>query len=147
MINPQEASRAWKYLTDSCDKIQDPVLRQSYLAVFKQRAIQEWGFCPDNTNIKPKEYTENDLPPLERFMYDKLQSALEYGVWERDEELEKENLRYMKYLIDKGYTFWDLPKEHQNDTIKELYFKALDFWTDEQVEALKSIGQADKKTV
>lgn len=140
MIDPTQASSAWKFLQDQCNKIQDPILRNSYLATFKQKAIEEWGFCPDNTGIKPKEYTADDLPPLERFMYDKLQSALEYGVWERDEALEQENLRAMKNLIDKGWTYWDLPPEQQNDTTYELYSKALELWTDELVEAYKTVG-------
>lgn len=139
MIDPQQASQSWKFLVESCNKIQDPTLRKSYLAAFKQRALEEWGFCPDDTGIKPKEYTADDLPPLERLMYDKLQMAMEYGVWERDEQLEQENIRYMKSLIDKGWTFWDLPEDQQNDTTRELYFKALDLWIDEQASALKSL--------
>ena len=72
-------------------------------------------------------------------IYDKLQMALEYGVWERDEQLEQENIRYMKHLIDKGWTFWDLPEDQQNDTTKELYFKALDLWIEEQTLAIKTL--------
>ena len=138
-VDPVSTAQSWKYIVESCNRIQDPTLRRSYLAVLKQRAIEEWGYCPDDTGIRAKEYSADDLPPLERFMYDKLQAAKDYGVWERDEELEKENLAFMKNWIDQGYTFWDLPPEQQNDTTRELYFKALKKWTDEQKIAIKTL--------
>ena len=139
MIDPQQASTAWKQLVEMCNKIQDPMLKKSYLAAFKQRAIEEWGFCPDTTGIKPKEYTADDLPPMERMLYDKIQVAMDYGVWEKDEQLEQENIRHLKCLIDKGWTFRDLPEEHQNATIYELYLKALDMWLEEQILAIKTL--------
>ena len=136
MLDPMEATRRWKTLLQMLNKISDPMLKESMLAMFRSRAIEDWGFCPDNSG-KVKPYDASMLPPMQSLIYEKLQSCKDYGVWEQDPELDKACLNKMLNLIDRGYTYFDLPDYLQCPTILDLYLKALDIWVEQQEKILK----------
>lgn len=124
MLDPFEATKRWKKLMEYVNKIQDPVLRESFIAMYQERAIKEWGFCPDKTEHQKKK--ENVvLEPWQQEMHDKLQMALEYGVWGKDEQIEKEAKARMRLFIERGGTFDDLPEDLQNQHIAVLYLDTM----------------------
>ena len=56
----QEQVRAWKQLKEMVAKVEDPTLRNAMMAEFRNRAINEWGYCPDDRNA-----TRRDVPALD----------------------------------------------------------------------------------
>ena len=120
MLDPYEATVRWKKIAESVSKIKDPILQESFLAIYKERAIKEWGFCPDKKNYTKKE-EKIVLEPWQQEIYDKLKLAKEYGVWEKDKKTEAEFRIRMKDYITKGGKFSDLPQELQNKYTLDIY--------------------------
>ena len=132
MLDPQEATRRWKTLRATLNSIKDPILRESFLAEYKERAEKEWGFCPDKS-VKSKEYTADMLPPLESLIYAKIQSCKDYGVWEKDEELDRLTFNKMKLFVESGYSYSDLPEHLQCKLMFNLYLDALNSCVDDAI--------------
>lgn len=142
MLDPMEATKRWRFLKESVDKIKDPLLRESILATYQQRAIKEWGFCPDKTEHKKKK-EEIVLEPWQQELHDKIQLALEYGVWDKDEQVMKEAKARMKWFIERGGSLSDLPEDLQNKYTTKLYIDAL---TEDIEILLKNLEDLDKNT-
>ena len=136
MIDPMIASQMWKKIVEYTNKIQDKILRESFLAVYQQRAIEEWGYCPDKTEYKKQEVKIED--PLILEYLDKVKVCIEYGVFVKDEKVEKEALARMRNYIRKGGKYSDLPSDLQNDIIKGLYLDAMIKELDEIGEEIKN---------
>lgn len=140
MLDPMVATTRWKWLKSQVDKIQDPLLRNAFMADFQNRAIREWGYCPENKKFvaEPVEI-EPVLTPAQQEFLDKVRVAIEYGVYNKDEKLERETFARMKMFIDEGHTFYDLPEELQTKGMRELYDRAFDGWLADIDEVIKSI--------
>lgn len=123
MLDPYEATSRWKKILESVSRIQDPILQESFLAIYKERAIKEWGFCPDKKNYTKKE-EKIVLEPWQEEILKKLKTAKEYGVWEKDEKIQVEFKSRMRDFVVSGGKFSDLPPELQNKTILEAYLDA-----------------------
>ena len=124
MLDPYEATNRWKKIVESVSRIQDPILQESFLATYKERAIREWGFCPDKKNYTKKE-EKIVLEPWQQEIHDKLKTAKEYGVWELDEKTQAEFKSRMRDFVVKGGKFSDLPPELQNKHILNGYLDAI----------------------
>lgn len=136
MIDPMIASKMWKQIVEYTDKIQDKILRESILAVYQQQAIKKWAFCPDKKEYKKQEIKIED--PLVLEYLDKIKDCDEYGVFVKDEQVEKEALARMRDYIRKGGKYSDLPTDLQNETIKSLYLDAMIKELDEMGEEIKN---------
>lgn len=126
-ISPFEAACRWKKIQEYTNKITDPILKESILAEYQQRAIDEWGFCPDNKQYKAK---KPDLEPWAEAFLEKVKKAVEYGVFKVDEQVEKEARTRMRMFIEKGGRYSDLPEYLQTPDISVLY-------TDTMIELIK----------
>ena len=128
-LSPLEAATRWKKIQEFTNKITDPVLRESILAEYQQRAIDEWGFCPDGKEHKA---SKPELDPWQEAFLAKIKSAVEYGVFVVDEPTEKEAKARMRDFIEKGGKFSDLPEDLQNQHIAVLYMdtmlELIDIW-------------------
>lgn len=125
MLNPYEASIRWKKILESVNRIQDPILRESFLAIYKERAIKEWRYCPDKKNYAKKE--ENIvLEPWQQEILKKLKLAKEYGVWIKDETTEKGFCIAMLDFVRSGGQLNDIPERLQSPSITKGYLKALE---------------------
>lgn len=138
MIDPMIASQMWKQIVEYTNKIQDKILRESILAVYQQRAIAEWGYCPDKTEYKKQEVKIED--PLVLEYMDKIKDCIEYGVFVKDEQVEKESVARMRDYIRRGGKYGDLPRDLQNETIKNLYLEAMIKEIDEIGEEIKNLS-------
>ena len=121
-ISPFEAATRWKKIQEFTSRIIDPVLKESILAEYQQRAIEEWGFCPDTKKYKRK---KQELEPWQEAFLKKIKSAVEYGVFVVDEQVEKEARARMKQFIEQGNKFSDLPPDLQTTSMCQLYFDVL----------------------
>ena len=120
MLNPFEVAKRWKYIKGQVNNIPDPLLRDAIMADYKNRAIAEWGYCPDNTQYKSiKQIPELDA--YEENLLKRIKMAKEYGYFERDEKIEKEFKARMKEFITKGGKWNDLPKDLQNEFVLKSY--------------------------
>lgn len=122
--------RAWRTIENYLSLISDPFLAAALRYEFTQRAKDEWGFCPGDTQT----YKDNkDIPPLEPWeqeFVDRVNAYLEYGVDTITEEEKRHadavTLNNMIDFINKGYTYWDIPEDIQCESLKEIYDKAFD---------------------
>lgn len=122
MIDAFTAATRWKKITEYTNRIKDPVLKESILAEYQQRAIQEWGFCPDKSNYKPQKI---ELDPWQEQFLKKIKAGMEYGVFIKDEQTFKEARIRMADFIEKGGKFTDLPEDLQNIHIAKLYMDVM----------------------
>lgn len=122
MLDAFEATRRWKEIKSYTDKISDPVLKESIMAEYKARAIKEWGFCPDNTNYKPAQI---ELDDWEQDFLKRIKTSKEYGIFVKDEQVEKEAKIRMRNFIEKGGKYEELPDDLKNKHTLKLYFETL----------------------
>lgn len=122
MLDPFEASIRWKKIKEFTDKILDPVLKSSVLETYKQRAIDEWGYCPDGKPVKKQTI---QLDEYENNLLKRIKAGKEYGVFVPDKSVNTEFRVKMRDYITKGGKFSDLPKELQNKHILRGYLNAI----------------------
>lgn len=122
MIDAFTAAARWKKIIEYTNRIKDPVLKESILAEYQQRAIQEWGFCPDKNNYKPQKI---ELDPWQERFLNKIKACAEYGVFIKDEKTFNEAHARMGIFIERGGKFADLPEDLQNEHIAKLYMDVM----------------------
>lgn len=148
MITAFEAATRWKKILEHTKSIKDPILRESILAEYQQRAIQEWGFCPDSHIYKQKNI---EFEPWQEAFLKKIKSCLEYDVFFKDEAVEKEARARMRDFVCKGGSFTDLPIGLQTQDLHILYIDVLleevKLWTENLEFLEKNSLQKDNKNV
>ena len=120
MMNPEEKARRWRWLESLIDKIQDPVLRNSYLYELSERAKRDWGYCPSNRKIEEPELVLEDW---EQEFLEEVKIAAEYGV--APNEPSKGAWFSMMDFIRHGGELSDIPDDIRSDTIDKLYTECL----------------------
>ena len=138
MLAPMVATMRWKRLKEAVNCVRDPVLRNAMLAEYQERAKRDWGYCPD-TERATKKQEQVILSPDEQILYDKIQNCIEYGVFEKDEQVEKEAIARMKDFITKGGKYSDLPTDLQNKHTAVLWLKAYESWLNDIDEIIKNL--------
>lgn len=122
--------KAWRYLEAMLERVRDPLLRNAMRLEFMQRARNEWGFCPTDTQLYKEEEVVPELNEAEQAVLDRINAYLEYGVdirtKEEKERLEAQTLNNMVEFIDSGGTYWDIPEDIRCDHLKEIYDKAFE---------------------
>lgn len=125
MVNNKQVI-AWKFLKEQLKHIIDPVLRNSMLAEFRNRAFTEWGYNPDNAKINQKQ--ELNLDDWEKEFVEDIEKTNMYELDVRQEKrktTEKEACIRMADFIEKGGKFTDLPEDLQNGHIAKLYMDVM----------------------
>lgn len=122
----QNYAQAWKFLKEQTAKVRDPILRNVMIAEFRKRALTEWGFDPETTNIS----TDSDvsLTDWEQNFVQDIQDTISYGIDTREEKREKtldETRAYMRQFVNDGHTLSDIPEELRTPFITDLYLKCL----------------------
>lgn len=136
-----EQVQAWKQLKEWVSWIQDPLLRNAMMAEFRNRAINEWGYCPDDRNS-----TRSDKPALdewERDFMNGLESYQEFGVDTRTAEREqetKEARARMRMFVEEGGSLSKIPENIRTPFITKLYYEALHDVGDQLINRLIEIG-------
>lgn len=123
-MTPQEVATRWKWLKSQVAKIQDPVFRDCVMAEYQKRAVAEWGYCPDKTEYKDKE-EEVILSPEEQKFLQKIEMAQRFGVWKKDENVEKEARTRMCQYIEQGGKYEDLPEDIKCPSMHKFYIECL----------------------
>lgn len=122
--------KAWRFLETMLERIKDPLLKNAMRLEFMQRARNEWGFCPTDTQLYQQQDEVPELTEDEQLILDRINAYLEYGVDIRTEEekqrLEAQTLNNMIDFIDKGGTYWEIPEDIRCDHLKKIYDKAFD---------------------
>lgn len=124
MLDPFEAVKRWKYIKEQVNNIPEPLLRDAIMEGYKNRAVAEWGYCPDNTKYKPMKQIP-ELDDYEKDLLKRIKMAKEYGYFERDKNIEKKAKNRMSDFIEKGGKYSDLPEDLQNKYIAKLYIDVM----------------------
>lgn len=138
MINAKQAAKAWKFLMACCDKVKDPVLASAMREEFRQRALREWGWCPEKTQeqVLLDEWEE-------QFARD-VKDTIDYDVDVRKEQREqeiKETKARMYMMIEEGKTYWDIPQDIQSDFLRKLWVEVENDWLANNLENVKNLAQ------
>lgn len=115
---------SWKFLKDQLKLVKDPVLKNVMLAEFRKKAVRDWGFDPETSNLNKqvvlddweKELVE-DVNDFKTFGYDN-------RVEKRKKEKEEAKAR-MGDFIEKGGKLSDLPDYLQNEHTTNLYLEVM----------------------
>lgn len=121
----RQYAQAWKFLKQQLARVIDPILRNTMLAEFKQRALSEWGFDPDNGKLAQDEdivlqdWEQDLLQDIERFQT--------YGIKNkaRMKAVEAEAIENMRQFIRDGGSLADIPADIRSPHIDELYYECL----------------------
>lgn len=122
----QNYAQAWKFLKEQTAKVRDPILRNVMIAEFRKRALNEWGFDPETTNIS----TDSDvsLTDWEQNFVQDIQDTISYGIDTREgkrKETLVETCACMRQFVNDGHTLSDIPEELRTPFITDLYLKCL----------------------
>lgn len=122
----QNYAQAWKFLKEQTSKVTDPILRNVMMAEFRKRAMNEWGFDPETSNLS--QGTSDNLTPWQKEFADDIQDTVSYGIDTREEKRKKtldETCAYMQQFVNDGHTLSDIPEELRTPFITDLYLKCL----------------------
>lgn len=122
----QNYAQAWKFLKEQTAKVRDPILRNVMIGEFRKRALNEWGFDPETTNIS----TDSDvsLTDWEQDFVQDIQDTISYGLDVREEKRQKtidETRKNMREYVRAGNSLADIPEEIRTPYIQRLYFEEL----------------------
>ena len=126
-MTPYETAHAWRILEGILARIPDAILRNAFRKELEKRAVEQWGYCPTETET----YKQGEKPvlnELQQEIYDRIQTYHLYGVDVKTEEdkrkLRNETLNNMCEFINRGGTYWEIPKDIQCDSLKKIYDEA-----------------------
>lgn len=137
----QQHAQAWKFLKAQAAKVTDPDLRMSMMAEFRKRALNEWGFNPDNGKLA----TEDDaqLSNWEQgFVADIAQTnqyELDVRADKRGAELHEARSR-MRHFVEHGGCLMDIPENIRTPFIEQLFYEALVWYGDQLMEACDAVS-------
>ena len=137
----QEQVQAWKWLKQQVAKVPDPTLRNAMMVEFRQRALRDWGYCPEDGSIAKKD--DIVLNDWERGFLADIKAVVEFGVDPRKEKREKERREArgaMKLFIENGGTLADIPDDICTPEIRELFYETLFAYGDELIEAYDDVA-------
>lgn len=118
----RQYAQAWKFLKQQLARVQDPILRNTMLAEFRQRALSEWGFDPDNGNLAQDD--DIVLNDWEQGLVQDIELRKVYGVEPRKAKREheiKEARARIRIFIERGGSLSDIPDEIRTPYITQMY--------------------------
>lgn len=137
----EQRAQAWKFLKSQVAKVQDPDLRMAMMAEFRKRALNEWGFNPDNGKLAT---TENViLTDWEREFVADIQKTIQFELDVRKEKREKERremIADMRKFVQDGGRLMDIPDDIRTPDITAMYFDAVRWYGDQLVEAYDAVS-------
>lgn len=142
MINAKQAAKAWKFLMACTEKVKDPVLASAMREEFRQRALREWGWCPEKTEEQVL------LDEWEEQFTKDIKDTIDYDVDVREKQREqeiKETKARMYMMIEEGKTYWDIPQEIQSDFLRKLWIEVENVWLANNLENVKISAQGARK--
>lgn len=141
----KQRAGAWRTIERFLSRISDPILENTIRGELRQRAIAEWGYCPDQTETYKDSTPLPDFTPEEQEIYDWIQAYLEYGVDVRTDEDKRRSyvatLNHMIAFIEGGGIYWEIPEEFRCDKLKEIYDSAFEIVFD--VTRFENKGEKD----
>lgn len=126
-LTPSQQAQAWKQLKSMVAKVEDPTLRNTMMAEFRNRAINEWGYCPDNKySIAKKDTVELDDWEKELLKDIQKSELFELDTRAKKREAERKELeKNMYFFVKDGGSLADIPSEIRTDTVVDAYLRVL----------------------
>jgi hypothetical protein len=122
----QERTMAWKWLKEQVKLVHEPILQKAMMADFRQRALREWGYCPETGAI-----AKGVKPELDEWEKELVADINEHNNFEIDtrkekrEQTHKEAKARMLDFIAHGGNLLDIPDDIRTDTVEKLYYECL----------------------
>ena len=123
MSNKIQQMRAWKFLMEELQKIQDKDLKKAVIAEFRERALRDWGWDPATGNLAEPRTPE--LDEWEKDFVERVQLAQQLGVFIPDPALDAETRAEMRKFIRNGGTLLDIPENLRTPVIIDLFYAVL----------------------
>ncbi len=120
----------WKFLKGQLKLVRDPILRNVMLAEFRKRAIRDWDFDPETSNLNKNVI----LDDWEKELVEDINDFKSFGVdnrIEKREQTKKEAKARMKDFISRGGSLKDIPDDVRSNMIEKLYYECLFEYGDE----------------
>lgn len=118
----RQYAQAWKFLKQQLARVIDPILRNTMMAEFRQRALSGWGFDPDNGNLAQDD--DIVLNDWEQGLVQDMELRKVYGVDPRKAKREheiKEARARMRIFIEHGGSLSDIPDDIRTPYITQMY--------------------------
>lgn len=137
----QQHAQAWKFIKSQVSKVKDLDLKMATMAEFRKRALNEWGFNPDDGKLA----TDDDviLNDWERdFVADihkSNQFDLDVRPDKREAEIHEARSR-MRHFVEHGGCLMDIPEHLRTPFIEQLFYEALDWYGDQLMEACDAVS-------
>lgn len=126
-MTPYETAHAWRVLEGILVRIPDVFLRNAFRKELEKRAVEQWGYCPTETETYKQE-EKPVLNELQQEIYDRIQTYNLYGVDVKSDEdkrkLHNETLNNMCDFINRGGIYWNIPEDIRCESLKKIYDEA-----------------------
>lgn len=134
-LTEQRAS-AWKFIKSEIAKVQDKGLRAAMMGEFRKRALNEWGFNPDNGQLA----TGGDvvLGDWEREFVEDVQKTISFELDLRESKRDTETrtaVANMREFVRSGGQLHEIPDDIRTEYITGLYFDAVHWYGEQLKEA------------
>ena len=132
----QQHAQAWKFIKSQVAKVHDPDLRMAMMAELRKRALNDWGFNPENGKLA----TNDDavLDGWEKDFAGCIQKTVSFELDvrkpQREAELHEARCR-MRHFVENGGELMEIPEEIRTPFITQLYYEAVQWYGDQLVEA------------
>lgn len=137
----QQQVQAWKFLKQQVAKVKDPMLRRAMMTEFRQRALRDWGYCPEDGSVAQK--SDVVLNNWEQDFFKGVKGAADFGVDPRKEkreaELHEARCR-MRQFVENGGCLMDIPEEIRTPFITDLFYEAVHWYGDQLMEAYDAVS-------
>lgn len=137
----QQHTQAWKFIKSQVAKVQDPDLRMAMMAEFRKRALNEWGFNPENGKLA----TNDDvmLTDWEKGFAGDIQKTVSFELDVREPkrkaELHEAQCR-MRLFVENGGCLMDIPEEIRTPFITDLFYETVHWYGDQLMEAYDAVS-------
>lgn len=143
MVDYVEKIRAWKKVMSFIKNIYDKDTYKQYHDALLLRAIDEWGFNPENVGAEVQQQvhlTESDKEILEA-----IHAANTFGVnilADKKEDTDRKTYYEMFCYVRDGGKLEDIPKHIRCDEIDRMYHQAQDAIHKDMIESADNVLQS-----
>ena len=127
MVDYKEKLQAWKYVVSMVKEIKDPSAKKLVHDTLLLRAIDEWGFNPENVGEKVQQQVQ--LTESDQEILDAIHAINTFGVdilADKRKETERETYYEMFCYVRDGGRLEDIPKYIRCESIDRMYHQAQD---------------------
>lgn len=140
-MNELNKIKAWNTLKQYLAKMTDKNAYKLYYNALLARAINTYGFNPENPASGQKNDISVDIADWEQDLLQDVKDSITYGIdtfADKRVENDRKCRAQMIEFISEGGTWYEIPSSIRSDSLYKLYRECQDFYFDELIKGVKN---------